>query len=74
MYRKIWETNDKEDRDKNIKMGVSGLHAVYCRRRNVLFLFCYLFTFSTDPVGGFKSFLILNSDTVPRYEITNRLV
>ena len=28
MYRKIWETNDKEDRDKNIKMGVSGLHAV----------------------------------------------
>lgn len=34
----------------------------------------YLFMFSTDPVGEFKSFLILNSDTVPRYEITNRLV
>ena len=23
MYRKIWETNDKEDKDKNIKMGVT---------------------------------------------------
>ena len=23
MYRKIWESNDKEDKDKNIKMGVT---------------------------------------------------
>lgn len=32
MYRKIWETNDKEDRDKNIKVGVwpgLGNHDVF---------------------------------------------
>eukprot|EP00438_Fugacium_kawagutii_P012671 Skav207513 [mRNA] locus=scaffold907:65572:76953:- [translate_table: standard] len=27
MYRKIWESRDKEDKNKNIKMGVSELHS-----------------------------------------------
>lgn len=33
MYRRIWETRDKEDQNMNIKMGVAGLQSlqmVFC--------------------------------------------
>lgn len=28
MYRRIWETRDKEDQNMNIKMGVAGLQSL----------------------------------------------